>query len=61
VCWHLLLIDILIVGLEMRYALSSGSELQGLDNSNELGTKLAGVRLASPRNQPFRTANESPK
>lgn len=46
---HLLLIDILIVGLEMRYALSSGSELQGLDNSNELGTKLAGVRLASPQ------------
>jgi glucokinase len=46
---HLLLIDILIVGLEMRYALSSGSDLQGLDNSNELGTKLAGVRLASPQ------------
>jgi glucokinase len=46
---HLLLIDILIVGLEMRHALSSHTDLLALESANDVGTKLAGVRLTSPQ------------
>lgn len=46
---HLLLIDILIVGLEMRYALSSHTEASTLDSINEASKKLPKARLATPQ------------
>ncbi len=45
---HLLLIDILIVGLEMRYASSSHSDLQSQEDAPEGAMKSAGVRWATP-------------
>jgi glucokinase len=45
---HLLLIDILIVGLEMRYASSAHSDLQSQEDAPEGAMKSAGVRWTAP-------------
>jgi glucokinase len=45
---HLLLIDILIVGLEMRYASSAHTDLQSQEDAPEGAMKSAGVRWATP-------------
>ena len=45
---HLLLIDILIVGLEMRYALSSQSQSQTLRSGADANAKTQGTQPASP-------------
>jgi glucokinase len=45
---HLLLIDILIVGLEMRYALSANVDTQNLENASDGQLKTSSVRLTLP-------------
>jgi hypothetical protein len=44
---HLLLIDILIVGLEMRYSLANSTQQEPLDQPRD-PTGAPGVRLSSP-------------